>query len=65
MGPCEPEDFCHVLPDEGDFGPCVEEAVHHHVVSVRPVGASTGGLEAPTWSAPSGQEAVVGSVGPR
>ncbi|KRY91926.1 hypothetical protein T4D_12651 [Trichinella pseudospiralis] len=62
MGPREPEDLYDVLPDERDLCPRVEKAVHHYVISVRPVGASTGDLEALTQSALSDQEALVGPV---
>ncbi|XP_003367662.1 conserved hypothetical protein [Trichinella spiralis] len=30
MGPSESESFRHVLPDEGDCGPGVQQAIHHH-----------------------------------
>ncbi|KRZ81537.1 hypothetical protein T08_2681, partial [Trichinella sp. T8] len=39
-----PEDLGDVLPDEGDFRSRVEEAVYHHVVSIRSVGLGADGL---------------------
>ncbi|KRX31101.1 hypothetical protein T09_2219, partial [Trichinella sp. T9] len=39
MGSREPENLGDVLPDEGDLRPRVEEAIHHHLVSVRSIGA--------------------------
>ncbi|KRZ65667.1 hypothetical protein T10_11848 [Trichinella papuae] len=65
MWSCEPEDICHVHSDEGDFSARVEETVYHHLVSIWPVGASTGGREQPPppMSASSGQEALVEAVG--
>ncbi|XP_003371076.1 conserved hypothetical protein, partial [Trichinella spiralis] len=65
VGSREPEDLGEILPDEGDFGPRVEETVYHHVVSVRSVSASADGLETPPRGASSGQKALVGLVGPR
>ncbi|KRZ47831.1 hypothetical protein T02_14036 [Trichinella nativa] len=71
MGPCEPEDFCYILPDEGDCGPRLQQAIHHHMVSVWPISASTGCLESfprgASRGAPRGPTAQrrVGAVRPR
>ncbi|KRX32680.1 hypothetical protein T05_1003 [Trichinella murrelli] len=62
MGSREPENLGDVLPDEGDLRPRVEEAIHHHLISVRSVGAGTDGLEASTTGVSSGQKALVGLV---
>ncbi|KRY40418.1 hypothetical protein T01_14581 [Trichinella spiralis] len=58
----EPEGFRHVLPDEGDCGPGVQQAIHHHVVSVWPISASRGSLETFPGGALHGQNTLVGSV---
>ncbi|KRY25423.1 hypothetical protein T01_6376 [Trichinella spiralis] len=62
MGPSESESFRHVLPDEGDCGPGVQQAIHHHVVSVWPISASTGGLESFPGGASHDQKTLVGAV---
>ncbi|KRX56206.1 hypothetical protein T06_15659 [Trichinella sp. T6] len=64
MGSREPENLGDVLPDEGDLRPRVEEAIHHHLVSVWSVGAGTDGLEASPTGVSSGQKALVGLVRP-
>ncbi|XP_003366571.1 conserved hypothetical protein [Trichinella spiralis] len=60
--PSESESFRHVLPDEGDCGPGVQQAIHHHVVSVWPISASTGGLESFPGGASHDQKTLVGAI---
>ncbi|KRZ81909.1 hypothetical protein T08_4766 [Trichinella sp. T8] len=64
MGSREPKNLGDVLPDEGDLRPRVEEAIHHHLVSVRSVGAGTDGLQSSPTGVSSGQKALVGLVRP-
>ncbi|KRY44479.1 hypothetical protein T03_8395 [Trichinella britovi] len=62
MGPSESEDIRHILTDEGNFCPRVEEAIYYHMVPVWPVRSSADRLEAPPRNASGSQETLAGST---